>query len=150
MACRGYHTLNRASTDRHGKQIGDCMVEVRWSRRYGRSRRVLTDFNMWETGEDREGFRGIRCVRWEIYYFAKCRENGQYPQDVESCVNLVAKQNLKREGFWDSETIGSGRFVYSDTEDEEEADDDTEPSDDAGSSGDAESSDDTESQDDSS
>lgn len=50
---------------------------------------------------------------------------------MESCVNLVAKKNLKRQGFWDSETIGSGRFVYSDTEDEEETDDDTESQDDS-------------------
>lgn len=80
VACRGYHSLNRASADKHGKRIGDCMVEVRWSGRYDRSRHVLAlDFNTWETREDWEDFRGIRRAMWEIYYFAKCRENGQYP-----------------------------------------------------------------------
>ena len=77
VAHKGYHTLNGASARKHRRKIGDCMIEVRWSGKYDRSRHVLEpDFNTWETRSDWRELRVSDQADWEIYYFAKCRDNG--------------------------------------------------------------------------
>lgn len=93
IAHKGFHTLNAASAVKHGRRIGDCMVEVAWKKdaqielveltaasaemsKRSRGRDVFTTF---ETRTDWRLFRGKRRGDWEIYRFAKDNDTGEIP-----------------------------------------------------------------------
>ena len=114
VAHNGYHTLNRASAHKHGRMIGPCMIEIRWS---GDLDGKKEDFDTWETRSDWQQFRGKDLADWEIYRFAKTHNQGGIPPSPPARPSqaLVARQRVRGGGSGPDGEL----MHYSDTEDEE-------------------------------
>lgn len=84
---QGYHLLNRLSAMKNKRQIGKCIVEVRWKLGIlelfnDRPKYKINGVEMvktFETRTDWQAFRGKEQGDYEIYRFAKDNDSGIIP-----------------------------------------------------------------------
>lgn len=147
VAHKGYHTLNRASAVKHGRRIGDCMIEVSWDlslRKHICSDELLPrldarkltgkTFTTFEIRSDWCQFRGKTRGDWEIYRFAKDVDSGDIPPDggfrvqkeirlrkaIESAPRWALRPQTRKAIKSKADKLSApADLAYSDTEDDE-------------------------------